>query len=133
MTGVIENWTDVIGSVVELADSQYDDMTTVSLEVEDAVSVPGYDNLLLEEVGSLLDVEIPSEVVDDQVLAPDMRIAVRVRRDPQTNRAFAAPDQVGPAPKGMGGAILSDDVPVDGPPPEGEPSEGGPMGPPAGQ
>ena len=129
MTRVIENWADVIGTVVELADSEFDGQTSVDLEVEEVASVPGYDNLFVEAVGEVLSVEIPTDVVEDQEIAPDQRIAVRVRRQPQTNRAFAAPDQVGPAPKGMGGAILSDDVPVGGPPPEGPPSAGGPTGP----
>ena len=131
MTRVVENWADVLGSVVGLGESQFEGMTTVELEVDQVVSVPGYDNLFVDAVGSVLAVEIPTEVVDDQVIVPDMRIAVRVRHQPQTDRAFAAPDQVGPAPKGMEGAYLDEDVPPDGPPPEGPPPDG-PLGPPAG-
>jgi hypothetical protein len=90
---IIENWADVVGTVVELrADDGVEGFTVVDLEVQGVTPVEGWPNLFEDAAGQRLLVSFPNELVEERAVAPGAVIRCRIRRG--GTAAYVHPEHV---------------------------------------
>ena len=89
---IIENWTDVVGKVEDVAPSDVsDDFVKMKVAVNQTKPVKGFANLLEDAKGQTLDVEVPRQAAEQ--LQPGAKVSCRLRRA-GNRKIFAHPEQV---------------------------------------
>lgn len=91
MVTVIENWTDVEGELLAVAESDRAGFVRARVRVSAAREVEGFANLLAQSTGSELSVEIPAGEAELSSVHPGNTLSVRVRRARDPSVGFALP------------------------------------------
>ena len=101
MVSIIENWSDVKGTVLSTRQSiAQKRFYEVEVAVENVIDVQSYANLLKEVTGKVVTVFIHQDLVERLEIAEGIRITCRVRRAAKRTQAgpveriYAHPDFV---------------------------------------
>jgi hypothetical protein len=91
MVSVIENWTDMKGTVLSFKQSQvFPNFLEVEITIEKAHAVRGFPNLLKNTAGKTLNIYMPKDLARQLQLESGRRISFRARGG--MHEIFAHPD-----------------------------------------
>lgn len=90
---VVENWSEITGSVVSREPADRAGYDVVAIEVERVGAVEGYRNLLADAEQTRLAVLVPRELAARHAIGPGDHIRCQVRVA-STRQAFVHPEQL---------------------------------------
>jgi hypothetical protein len=94
MVAAIENWSDLVGRIRNIAEHDpKKNLTTIALDVEHVDDVVGYPNLLADVDHTTVHINVRDDVLQQHGFKTGDLIRSRTRRA-RGNRLFAHPDQL---------------------------------------
>jgi hypothetical protein len=93
MVSIVENWTDLKGTVQAREAGELPGFVTATVAVEETSPVEGFRNLLPDASGARLRVLVPEPLAETKGLSAGSVIEARVRRS-SLDRVFVHPERL---------------------------------------